>query len=161
MEVITRDLERMRVVSHVGYSPDPEEKAHDRIWAWAKRSGYIDKPHRNFGHDTDSNGGGYSNAGNRDHYGYKVMITVDEDVSEEDVDSDLRVETIEPGRFVVTGVEGDVQTDWSFIPQGWARLRSEAEKQGYVLKPDGRCLEEKLEPSVPGHLRLDLYMEIE
>ena len=161
MEVIVRDLESMRVVSFVGYSPDPEEKAHDRMWDWAKRSGSIDKPHRNFGHDTDSNGGGYCNAGNRDHYGYKVMITVDRDVSARDVDPDLRVEAIEPGRFVVTGVEGDVLTDWRFIPEGWARLRGEAQKRGYSLKPDGRCLEEKLEPSVPGHLRLDLYMEIE
>ncbi len=161
MDVIVKDLERMRVVSYVGYSPDPEEKAHDRLWSWAKGSGYIDRPHRNFGHDTDTNGGGYCNAGNRESYGYKVMITVSDDVSEADVDADLRVETIEPGRFVVTGVEGDVQTDWSFIPRGWSSLREEADRRGFVLKPDGRCLEEKLEPSAAGHLRLDLYMEVE
>ncbi len=161
MEVIVRDLMRMRVVSYVGYSPTPEDKAHDRIWAWAKRSGYIDRPHRNFGHDTDANGEGYGNVGNRDNYGYKVMVTVDDGLSTTDIDEDLRVEIIEPGRFVVTGVEGDVRNDWTFIPQGWSRLRSEAERRGYALKTDGRCMEEKLEPSVPGHLRLDLYMEIE
>ena len=61
----------------------------------------------------------------------------------------------------MTGIEGDVQKDWRFIPEGWQKLWDMAKSKGYKVKSNGRCFEEKLEPSVPGLLRLDLYMEIE
>ena len=161
MEVIVRDLGSMRVVSCTAFSPEPETKAHDRIWEWATQNGQEGRPHRNFGHDTDPNGRGYSNLGNRRNYGYKVMLTIGESVSGADVGGDLKLETLEAGRFLVTGVEGDVASGSDFIGIGWRALLSEAVKRGYRVKPGGRCLEEKLEPSRPGLLRLDLYTEIE
>jgi hypothetical protein len=35
------------------------------------------------------------------------------------------------------------------------------DEKGYKVKRRGRCFEEELEPSKPGNLRLDLYLEIE
>jgi len=161
MEVIVKDLCSMRVVSCTAFSPEPETKAHDRIWAWARQNGQEERPHRNFGHDTDAKGRGYSNLGNRENYGYKVMLTIGESVSDADAGGDLKLETLEAGRFLVTGVEGDVESGSDFIGIGWRALLAEAVKRGYRVKPGGRCLEEKLEPSRPGLLRLDLYTEIE
>ncbi|MCK4516608.1 MAG: effector binding domain-containing protein [Spirochaetaceae bacterium] len=159
MGVVFRELPRMTVVGYVGFSPDPEIKAHDRMSKWIAKNGYAEKPHRNFGHDTDPNGKGYCNTGNNHNYGYKVMITVDDDVKA--ADSDLRVETFQPGKFVVVGIEGDIERDWTFIRQGWQKLQTAAKEMGHKVMMGGRCLEEKLEPSAPGHLRLDLYIEIE
>ena len=166
MGIIVKEIPEMKVVSFIGFSPEPENKAHTRIQKWANENGYGElygdennKPHRNFGHDTDASGKGYSHNGNMENYGYKVMITVDESTSE--IDSDLNIETFQSGKFVVTGVEGDIQKNWRFIPKGWEKLNKMVKEKGYRIKSDGRCFEEKLEPSRHNLLRLDLYMEIE
>jgi AraC-like DNA-binding protein/DNA gyrase inhibitor GyrI len=158
MGIIVKELPEMRVVSYIGFSPDPETKAHDRIWKWAKKQGLDKKPHRNFGHDTDAKGKGF---GTIDHnnYGYKVMQTISDDITR--VDNDLNIETIKAGRFAVIGVEGDViHNGGKFITEGWQKLGEMAKKKGYEVKGNPRCFEEKLEASVPDYLRLDLYMEI-
>lgn len=166
MGIMVKELPEMKVVSYIGFSPEPETKAHDRIWKWAKGNGYGDlygngnaKSYRIFGHDTDENGHGYSHKGSMNNYGYKVLMSVAEDV--EGTDNDLTVETFRAGAFVITGVEGNVKDDWSFIPKGWKKLHKMIEEKGYRKKKNGRCFEEKLEPSEPHLLRLDLYMEIE
>ena len=160
MGIIVKELPEMRVVSFTGFSPDPETKAHTRIWDWQKKNGGLDKkPFRNFGHNTDHNGDGCSAKGNFDNYGYKVMVTIPEEIQE--ANDDLTIEAIKPGRFIVTGVEGDVQKGGKFISEGWKKIWDMAKTKGYKVKSNGRCYEEKLEPSVPGLLRLDLYMEIE
>lgn len=166
MGIIVKEIKSSKIVSYVGFSPDPEEKAHDRIWKWAVDNAYGDlygnkniKPFRNFGHDTDENGYGYSNNENYDNYGYKVIMTVSDDVTQ--VDDDLKLEVFEKGTFVVTGVEGNPEKDWSFIPEGWNKLEKMIQDKGYKRKDNGRCFEEKLEPSSPELLRLDLYIEID
>lgn len=159
MGMITKELPEMFMVSYIGFSPDPEEKAHDRIDRWAKEHGYGELYGRNFGHDTDKSGEGYSPGDDMSSYGYKVMISVDP--ATEVKDSDLTLERFPAGKFVVTGVEGEFERAGEFIPEGWNNLAKMIEEKGYKLKENGRCLEEKLEPSAPNLLRLDLYVEID
>jgi AraC-like DNA-binding protein len=42
MGIIIKDLLEIKVVSYIGFSPEPETKAHNRIWKWAKDHGYGD-----------------------------------------------------------------------------------------------------------------------
>ena len=166
MGIIVKEIPEMKMVSYIGFSPEPENKASTRIQQWANKNGYGELfgdekiiPYRSFGHDTDENGKGYCNNGNIHNYGYKVMINVDDDVKR--IDEDLNMEIFHQGKFVVTGVEGDILKGGHFIGEGWRKLKQMVKEKGYKIKCNGRWLEEKLEPSIPNLLRLDLYIEIE
>ncbi len=167
MGVIVKKIPEMRVLSYTGFSPEPEDKAHTRIGKWAKENGYGDlwgnksnKPTRNFGHDTDEKGKGYG-CENHDNYGYKVMMTISESDHLSPDDSDLTIEMIPSGKFLITGIEGNLEEGFDFIPEGWGKLGKMAREKGYTIKKGGRVFEEKLEPLKPENLRLDLYVEIE
>lgn len=166
MNVIVKELSKMTVVSYTGFSPDPEMKAQDRIGAWANKNGYGElygpeslRPYRNFGHDTDSNGRGYTSGGDSKNYGYRVLMSITEEPNE--LDDDLSLETFDPGKYLVTGVEGNLEEGFDFIPKGWDRLIEMANQKGHRIKEYGRRFEEKLEPQRAGNTRLDLYIEIE
>jgi AraC-like DNA-binding protein/DNA gyrase inhibitor GyrI len=166
MGIVIKKLEDMNVVCYTGFSPEPEDEAHERLGKWAKENGYGDqkgneekKPFRLFGHDTDSQGQGFSANNNYENYGYKLMLTLKG--KETLKDKDLTLETIKGGRFAVTGVEGDPDKAGEFIPEGWQKMMKMIEDKGYKPNSSGRWFEEELNPSKPGLLRLDLYLELE
>ena len=158
MGVIIKKLPRMRVASFKGFAPDPEIKADKKMRNWLKEKQIEDKANRVFGHNIDKQGNLSYDPVN---IGYKVMVTIDDDmiIEKEEVD----VETIEPGEFVVTGIEGNFESDpqGKWIMEGWQRLNEMIKQKGYKVKSPARWFEEVLEPSKPGNLRLDLYLEIE
>jgi AraC-like DNA-binding protein len=159
MGIIIREVEEMRVAFAVGTSPDAETKAHDKIIHWQKSLGIHDKPFRNFGYDTDSEGNRDSNTPFEEH-GYKVLVTIPDNIKDNNV---VSIGKIKKGKFLVTGVEGNFDDDpeGNWIGNGWKNMYEMIQKKGYKLKTNGRCYEEKLEPSKSENLRLDLYLEIE
>ena len=156
MGVVEKKLPGMDVLCFDGFAPDPESKAHAALEQWLKTSGYR-KPYRVFGHNIDANGRLSHEPKN---VGYRFLITVEpERLTAQDR---TNVHSVAAGRFVVTGIEGDVTSgDGSWIGAGWQRLNEMVAKKGYRCRPRPRWFEEELEPSKPGHLRLDLYLEIE
>ncbi len=157
MGVIVKELEEMKVASFTGFVPEPETRAHDAMSAWMKANRMEDKPHRIFGHNIDREGNLSCDPQN---VGYKFMVTIDR------IDttgfSEAKYETIKPGRFVVTGIEGCITGgDGTWITEGWQKMNEMIREKGYKVKQQPRWFEEELKPSLPGNLRLDLYLEIE
>ncbi|MBN2531807.1 MAG: hypothetical protein JXB88_02885 [Spirochaetales bacterium] len=123
----------------------------------AKKKHMENKPYRIFGHNIDMEGNlSYS----PDNVSYKLLVTIDDDVIQGE--KDLKVETIETGEFVVTGIEGNFESDpqGNWIKEGWQKLNKMIKQKGYSVKCPARYYEEVLEPSESGNLRLDLYLEI-
>lgn len=158
MGVIVKDLPEMRSVAFKGFAPNPEEKAFAALEAWKKENSIGEVPCRVFGHNIDRQGSMSCEPVNE---GYKVLMTI-ENVALDD-DDPVQRETIPAGTFVVTGIEGNFEDDpgGSWITEGWRRMNRMVEKKGYRAKQPWRWYEESLEPSKPGNLRLDLYLEIE
>jgi hypothetical protein len=147
----------MHALCFDGFAPEPESKAHEGMDAWLKRSGY-GKPYRIFGHNIDRDG----NLSHDPHnIGYRFLITVD--LGRLAAGDKAKAKTVAPGRYVVNGIEGDINAgDPTWIGEGWMRMNEMIEKKGYKKHPcPARWFEEELEPSKPGNLRLDLYVEIE
>ena len=69
---------------------------------------------------------------------------------------------IKPGKFLVSGIEGNFEDDPSggWITKGWERMAALIKEKGYTVPADCRWFEEELEPATSGNLRLDLYLEI-
>jgi AraC-like DNA-binding protein len=155
MGVIVKELPEMSVLCFDGFAPEPENKAHASMESWLKQSGYT-KPYRIFGHNIDREG---NLAHDPNNIGYRLLVTVEtERLSAEDK---RKVHTIASGRYVVTGVEGDISSgDPKWIGEGWGRMKEMMSKKGYRAHHCPRWLEEQLEPSKPGNLRLDLYLEV-
>lgn len=115
------------------------------------------KQYRVFGHNIDLDGN-LSNDPN--NVGYKLMVTLDD--SYDNIDSETKIDFIESGRFVVTGIEGNISDgDGKWIMEGWGELNMMIKQGNYIIKKPMRWFEEELEPSKLGNLRLDLYLEIE
>ena len=157
MGVIVKELPEMRAACFEAFAPDSEIKAHDKLAKWVKKNLGEKIPYRNFGHNIDREGKLSHDPNNE---GYKVYATIDEEFVVKDK---AKVETIEAGKFVVTGIEGNFADDprGNWITQGWQNMVKMIEKKGNRVKPPGKWYEEKLEPSKPENLRLDLYLEIE
>jgi AraC family transcriptional regulator len=158
MGIVTKKLPRMRVACFEGFSPDPETKAMEKMEKWIKAKHLENKPHRIFGHNIDNQGNLSYDPHN---IGYKVLVTIDDDVVMEN--DEAKEEIIQAGRFLVTGIEGDIESDpeGRWIMEGWQNLNSMIKKKRYTVKQPARWFEEVLEPSKQGNLRLDLYVEIE
>ena len=156
MGVVIKELPRMKVMSFEGFAPQPEIKAKTKLLAWMKKHSSRGKPGRIFGHNIDEHG-------RFEHFpqnvGYKFMISI-EDKAE---GGKAKVEIIEPGRFAVTGIEGNIDLDpaGKWIIKGWEHMFSMIKEKGYRIKRNARAFEEELEPEKSGNLRLDLYLEIE
>lgn len=157
MGVLTKELPRMTVICFDGFAPDPEEKAFDNLTAWMKRHPDKVGTHRIFGHNIDYDGNLSFDPHN---VGYRVMLTVREE--DEQVVDDGHYEIVEPGTFVVTGIEGSFEEDptGSWITDGWRRLQEMMRRNGLQTHPSGRWYEESLEPTESGNVRMDLYAEI-
>ena len=158
MGVLVKELPAMKVACFEGFAPEPEKKAIDTMHNWLKKHQKQDKPRRIFGHNIDRQG---NLSHEPENEGYKVLVTIDdEDLAE---NHEVKTEVIAPGRFVVTGIEGDIQADpqGKWIMAGWQKMNKMIEQKGYKIKCPARYYEEELEPSKPGLLRLDLYLEIE
>jgi AraC-like DNA-binding protein len=157
MGVLTKELPEMTVICFDGFKPDPELKAQGKLNAWMRRHPDKVGAHRVFGHNIDSEG---KLAHNPDNVGYRVMLTVPQ--ADPAIADDGRYLTIEPGTFVVTGIEGSFEEDptGSWITEGWKRLEEMMRRNSLHLHPSCRWYEEELEPVEPGNVRMDLYAEI-
>lgn len=156
MGVLTKSLPEMTVAVFDGFKPDPEWTAIGKMEAWLKRHGDDIGPHRVFGHNIDEEG---NLAFTPDNVGYLVMVTVPDSA---EYDDDTRLDTIEAGTFVVTGIEGSFEDDptGSWITDGWQRLNEMVRRNELEVNPSHRWFEETLEPVEPGNTRFDLYLEL-
>lgn len=126
MGVIIKELPEMKVACFEGFAPDPEIKASDKMQKWMKKQRIEKKPHRIFGHNIDLKG---NLSHDPDNVGYKVMVTIDkENILESD---EVKIELINSGRFVVTGIEGNFESDASgkWITKGWEKLHKMIKKK--------------------------------
>jgi len=154
MGVIIKELPDMDVVAFDGYEPEPETKAHQKLEAWAKKHPPKGKPRRVFGYNIDR-------AGNLDcnpqNVGYRFIAAIDDPAEAEDA----KTMRLGRGKYAVTGTEGEANGIGGWIGAGWKRLNAMIAEKGFTVKRPARWFEEELEPSKPGMLRLDLYLEIE
>jgi predicted transcriptional regulator YdeE len=157
MGVLTKSLPRMTAVVFDGFKPEPENMAHQKMEAWIIRHPEAAESHRVFGHNIDADG---RLAHDPDNVGYRVMLTVPDAALP--FDDETRVETIEAGTFVVTGIEGSFEDDpsGSWITEGWNRLQEMVKRNDLETHPSHRWFEELLEPAEPGNTRFDLYVEL-
>ncbi|MCP4305973.1 MAG: helix-turn-helix transcriptional regulator [bacterium] len=157
MGVLTKSLPKMTVVYFDGFKPEPEDSATREMEAWVERHPEAAGSHRVFGHNIDADG---RLAHEPDNYGYRVMVTVPEQVLP--FDDDTQVASIEAGTFVVTGIEGSFEDDpsGSWITEGWNRLDEMVKRNDLEIHPSHRWFEEVLEPTQPGNMRFDLYAEL-
>ncbi len=157
MGVIVKELQDMEVACFDGFAPEPEHKAFQKMEEWKTRQKSFAKPYRIFGYNIDRKG---ELAHDPDNEGYRVMVTIDPNRPRDEA---TEYRTIKAGRFVVTGIEGNFETDpaGKWITAGWQKLNTMISDKGYKIKCPARYFEEQLEPSKPGNLRLDLYLEIE
>ncbi len=158
MGVIVKSLSEMRVATFEGFAPEPEHKAKKIMEEWLNQKDLKNKPHRIFGHNIDLNGNINHNPEN---VGYKFFVTISDELNLREIN--VETEVIKGGKFVVTGIEGNIDSDPDnrWITEGWEKLHKMIEHKGYRIKDNCRWFEEELEPSNPGNLRLDLYLEIE
>ena len=157
MGVIVKSLPQLRVAVFEGFAPEPEDKAKRQMEEWLNKSDMINKPHRIFGHNINPDG---NIAHEPENVGYKFLVTIPDESDE--TGNSIKTEVLTAGKFVVTGIEGNFESDLSgkWITDGWQKLQEMIKHKGYRVKSE-RWFEEELEPSIPGNLRLDLYMEIE
>ena len=158
MGVVIKQLPDMKAICFEGFAPDPEKEAREKMDAWFNKRNLKNTPHRIFGHNIDLDG---NSAHNPENIGYKFIVAIDDDP---DLSGDsVKTEIIKAGKFVVTGIEGSTEPtpgdNW--ITKGWEKLQKMIRHKDYKLKSPVRWFEEELEPSKPGNLRLDLYLEIE
>ena len=157
MGVLTKTLPMMTAAVFDGFQPEPETTALREMAAWMQRHPEAIGSHRIFGHNIDAGG---RLAHEPDNHGYRVLVTVPETVLP--FEDDTRVDTIEAGRFAVTGIEGSFDDDpsGSWITEGWHRLQEMVKRNNLEIHPSHRWFEELLEPVKPGNTRFDLYAEL-
>ena len=158
MGVIVKKLPGMKAVFFEGYAPEPENKATAKMEEWLIKKQLKKGTYRTFGHNIDMSGNLASDPKN---VGYKILVTINDETNIKD--DNIKTDFIEPGKFVVTGIEGNFESDpeGKWISAGWEKLNQMVKQKGYKVKCPARWFEEVLEPSVPENLRLDLYIEIE
>lgn len=163
MGVIIKELPELLTVSFTGYAPDPEYKAKRKLEQWLAANPGTGKPRRIFGHNIDAQGNPEKNP---DNSGYKFYVTLTspaDSANQTEPAVHGETERISAGIFAVTGIEGSLSEDpqGNFIRQGWERMSRMIREKGYRLAENARWFEEELEPSVPGNLRMDLYVELD
>ncbi len=157
MGIIVRELPEITVVCFEAYHPNAEIKASEKRDAWIAKKKMKKRPYRVFGHNIMSDG---KMAAGHECDGYRFMVSIDDPTR---LSAEDKKDTIAPGRFLVTGIEGNIDTDpeGQWIMAGWRKMNDMVEKKKYRIKEGARWFEEELEPVKPGDLRLDLYLEIE
>lgn len=150
--IIVKELPKMYSISFSAFAPDSESKAKYEMNEWLQHCNIDKKSIRIFGHNIDKSG----NTENlQNNSGYKFYACFNNEVN--------HAEVIEPGKFMVTGIEGNFENDKNgcFIAEGWNRMNAMIKEKNFKVKSNGRWFEEELEPNMPGNLRLDLYIELE
>ncbi len=155
MGIIVKELADMAAVYFDGFSPESETKAHIALDAWRANHPGSGKPRRVFGHNIDRTG---NLSCDPDNEGYRLLATVEPGEDSGGAPATL----IRGGKFLVTGIEGNFESDPSgkWIVDGWKRMNALIAEKGLRPHHAPRWFEEELEPSKPGNLRLDLYLEI-
>ncbi len=155
MGIIVKELADMAVAYFDGFAPDSETKAHAALDAWRAKHPGSGNPRRVFGHNIDRKG---NLSCDPDNEGYRLLATLEPGENPDGAPTTI----IRGGKFLVTGIEGNFEADpaGKWIGDGWKRMNELIAEKG--LRPHGapRWFEEELEPSKPGNLRLDLYLEI-
>jgi len=156
MGIIIKELPEMLAIAFTGFSPEPENKAKEKLLIWIKNHPSEGVNRRIFGYNINNQGDSECVPENT---GYKFLICIN-DATE---GAGENIECIDSGKFLVTGIEGSFENDpeGNFIRSGWERMTQMIENKNFHAKKNGRWFEEELEPSIPGNLRLDLYAEIE
>ncbi|MBN1483659.1 MAG: effector binding domain-containing protein [Chloroflexia bacterium] len=152
LDVRMVELEPMRVASFWGFGPNPEEKAWEKLLAWARPRGLLDDPgqHRLFGFNNPNPSKGSPN------YGYEVWIELDAGAEPEGAE---RILGFDGGLYAVTRCVVP-KGDFEVIGATWKKLVAWREDSQY------RCgTHQWLEESVPLDLPdtefvLDLYLPI-
>jgi DNA gyrase inhibitor GyrI len=130
-EVRFVQLEPMRVAYALGFGPQPELEAWEKILAYAKSKGLLDDANavRYFGFNNPDPSPGSPN------YGYEQWITVAEDVEPE---GDVKIKDVPGGLYAVTRFKG-----LENIGRVWRELVKWVEDSKYAFGPQ-QCLEELL-----------------
>jgi DNA gyrase inhibitor GyrI len=155
MAIMIKEIPKMKVVCFEGFEPEPEKKASDPMMQWLKKNRLDARSQRIFGHNIDSDGKLSLEPHNA---GYKFMVVVDDDFRP---DPDCTIEHIEPGRFIVMGIEGNIEVDGTWIMEGWSALNAIVRDGAYTMKVPPRWYEVEVAPIQQGNVRLELFLEIE
>jgi AraC family transcriptional regulator len=123
LEVRIVKLEPMRVASFWGFGESPEEKAWEKLLAWARPGGLLDDPeeHRMFGFNNPNPSAGSPN------YGYEVWIEVGPDAEPE---GEARILGFDGGLYAVTRCEVP-EGRFEVIGATWKRLVTWREDSTY------------------------------
>lgn len=141
-------LEPMRVASVHAFSASPEHEAWEKLTAWAKARGLLNKPgeHRIFGFNNPSPSGGSPN------YGYEFWIQVPPALKDED---GAAIKTFDGGLYAVAHFKGRVED----ISERWKQLSIWCENSAYKFAAH-QWLEEHLSTATAEMIELDLYLPI-
>lgn len=120
MEVHIVKLPPMRVACVNGFGQGPEERAFDKMKAWATAHDMLGKDYRLFGYNNPDPSPGSPN------YGYDVWITVDKSIQGDD---QARIIDFPGGLYAVTRLE--VKDPGADIPGTWQKLVKWMESSRY------------------------------
>ena len=140
-------LEPLRVAAALGFGPEPETEAWDKLMTWARATNHLDGTQRYFGFNNPNPMPGSPN------YGYEQWMTVGPDAEPL---ADVEIKAFEGGLYGVLRCDG-----LATIEEDWGRLASWVESSAYRL--DQRpCLEELLSSPVLPHAEwvFDLHVAI-
>ena len=146
-EVRIVELEPLRVAATLGFGPQPESEAWDKLMTWARATNSFDGTQRFFGFNNPNPMPGSPN------YGYEQWMTVDADAEPY---SDVDIRDFAGGLYAVLRCDG-----LATIGEDWGRLAAWVESSRY--RSDNRqCLEELLNSPVLPHSEwvFDLYVAI-
>lgn len=140
-------LEPMRVAAALGFGPEPESEAWDKLMTWARATNHLDGTQRFFGFNNPNPVPGTPN------YGYEQWMTVGPDTEPL---ADVEIKQFEGGLYGVLGCNG-----LATIEEDWGRLAAWVEDGPFRLD-QRRCLEELLSPPVLPRTEwvFDLYVAI-
>ena len=146
-EVRIVELEPIRVAAALGFGPEPETEAWDKLMTWARATNHLDGTQRYFGFNNPNPMPGSPN------YGYEQWMTVGPDVQPL---ADVEIKSFEGGLFGVLRCES-----LATIEEDWGRLAAWLDAS--PCRTDERqCLEELLSSPVLPYAEwvFDLYVAI-
>mgnify|MGYP000924774862 CR=1 FL=1 len=117
IELKIERLHSMRAVNVQAQGSNPEEEAMAKIFDYAKRQGFMDKP------DVRLFGRNFYPTDQPEPHGYEYFLTTDE---ETEVSGEETIKVIPEGLYATMRVKGVFE-----IPQGWKALFSMVESSGY------------------------------
>ena len=122
------ELAPMRVAAALGFGPEPETEAWDKLMTWARATNHLDGTQRYFGFNNPNPMPGSPN------YGYEQWMTVGPDTEPL---ADVEIKDFEGGRYAVLRCDG-----LATIEEDWGRLAAWVESSPHRI--DQRCCLEEL-----------------